>query len=213
MERSSKEWLVPLTGILFAVLLIISIIVQGDVKDASHSAADVKQWYLDNKDAAEVSAFIGTVAAGALIFYGGYLRKVFEGAGAMLAILPLIGLTVVAVGGAIDGFILFATADRAKDLPPESVRTMQALFDNDFLPLFLGALVFDWAVGLAVLRSDVLPKWMGWAAIVFGVLSLAGPLGFIGSLGAALWVIVSSIMLSLRARRLVSAAPAAAPRD
>jgi hypothetical protein len=210
MERSSKEWLVPLTGILFAVLLIISFIVQGDLKDASHSATEVKQWYVDNKDAAQVSAFIGAVAAGVLIFYGGYLRKVFDGAGPMLSILPLIGLTVVAVGGAIDGLILFATADRAKDLPPESVRTLQALWDNDFLPLFVGTLVFNWAVGFAVLRSGALPKWMGWAGIVFGVLSLAGPIGFIGAIGAGLWVIVSSIMLSLRARGPASAAPATA---
>jgi hypothetical protein len=196
----SNEWLVPLTGILFAVLLIISFIVQGSPKGADHSANEVKQWYLDNKDAAELSAFIGAVAAGVLIFYGGYLRKVFAGAGPMLAVLPLIGLTVVAVGGTIDGFILFATAERAKDLPPESVRTLQALWDNDFLPLFLGALVFNWAVGFAVLRSDVLPKWLGWWGIAFGVISLAGPLGFVGSLGAALWIIISSIVLSMRAR-------------
>ena len=210
MERSSKEWLVPLTGILFAVLLIVSFIVQGEPKGADHPANEVKQWYLDNKNAAEVGAFIGTVAAGVLIFYGAYLRKVFDGAGPMLAILPLIGLTVVGIGGAIDGLILFATAERAKDLPPESVRTLQTLWDNDFLPLFLGTLVFNWAVGIAVLRSGVLPKWMGWAGIVFGVLSLAGPIGFVGAIGAALWIIVSSIMLSLRARGPASMAPATA---
>jgi hypothetical protein len=208
MERSSREWLVPLTGILFAILLIVSFIVQGEPKGADHSANEVKQWYLDNKDAAEVGAFIGTVAAGVLIFYGGYLRKVLDGAGPMLSILPLIGLTVVAVGGAIDGLIIFATAERAKDLPPESVRTLQTLWDNDFLPLFLGTLVFNWSVGLAVLRSSALPKWMGWAGIVFGVLSLAGPIGFLGAIGAALFIIVSSIMLSMRARRPASAAPA-----
>jgi hypothetical protein len=208
MERSSREWLVPLTGILFAILLIVSFIVQGEPKGADHSANEVKQWYLDNKDAAEVGAFIGTVAAGVLIFYGGYLRKVLDGAGPMLSILPLIGLTVVAVGGAIDGLIIFATAERAKDLPPESVRTLQTLWDNDFLPLFLGTLVFNWSVGFAVLRSGALPKWMGWAGIVFGVLSLAGPIGFLGAIGAALFIIVSSIMLSLRARGPASAAPA-----
>lgn len=210
MERNSREWLLPLTGILFAVLLIVSIIVQGQPKGADHSANEVRQWYLDNKSAAEVGAFIGTIAAGVLIFYGAYLRKVFDRAGPMLSVLPLIGLTVVAVGGAIDGFILFATAERAKDLPADSVRTLQTLYDNDFLPLFLGTLVFNWAVGFAVLRSGALPRWMGWAGIVFGVLSLAGPIGFIGALGAALWIIVSSIMLSLRARRPASAAPAAA---
>jgi hypothetical protein len=207
MERSSREWLVPLTGILFIVLLFVSFIVQGEPKGADHSADEVRQWYLDNKDAAEVSAFIGVVAAGVLIFYGGYLRKVFDGAGPMLAVLPLIGVTVVAIGGALDGFILFATAERAEDLPAESVRTLQTLWDNDFLPLVLGTLVFNWAVGFAVLRSGALPKWMGWAGIVFGVLGLAGPIGFVGAIGAGLWVIVSSIMLSLRARGPATPAP------
>jgi hypothetical protein len=81
MERSSRERLVPLTGILFAVLLIASFIVQGEPKGADHPANEVKQWYLDNKDAAEASAFIGMLAAAALIFFGGYLPKVLEGAG------------------------------------------------------------------------------------------------------------------------------------
>ena len=63
-------------------------------------------------------------------------------------------------------------------------------------------LVFNWSVGLAVLRSGALPKWLGWSAIVFGVISLAGPIGFFGALGAALWIIIASIMLSMRARRL-----------
>ena len=40
----------------------------------------VAQWYIDNKDAAEIGAFIGTVAAGFLIFFGAYLRKVLEAA-------------------------------------------------------------------------------------------------------------------------------------
>jgi hypothetical protein len=103
--------------------------------------------------------------------------------------------------------ILFATAERAEDLPAESVRTLQTLWDNDFLPLVLGTLVFNWAVGFAVLRSGTLPKWMGWAGIGFGVLGLAGPIGFVGAIGAGLWVIVSSIMLSLRARGPATPAP------
>jgi hypothetical protein len=212
MERSSREWLVPLTGILFAVLLLVSFIVAGEPKSADKPADEVAQWYLDNKDSAEIGAFIGTVAAAALIFFGAYLRKVLsaaEGEPSMLPILALIGLSIVAVGGAIDNMLLFATAERADDIPAASVQTIQAIWDNDFMPLILGVIVFNWAVGISVLRSGVLPKWMGWAAVVFGVLSLAGPISFIGVAGAALWVIVSSILLSLRARRPVSAQPAA----
>ena len=208
MERSSREWLVPLTGILFAVLLIVSFIVQGSPKSADKPAREVVQWYLDNKDSAEASAFIGTLAAVALVFFGGYLRKVLDGAGTMLSILPLIGLAIVAVGGALDNMLLFAAAERADDVPPVAIQAIQAIWDNDFLPLFLGVVVFNWSVGLAVLRTGALPKWMGWWGIVFGVVALAGPIGFIGALGAAVWVILASIVLSMRARS-PGAAPAA----
>jgi hypothetical protein len=211
--RNSREWLVPLTGVVFFVLLVISFIVAGEPKDATHPPQEIANWYLDNKDSAEIGAFIGTVAGAVLIFFAAYLRKVLsaaEGEPSMLPMLALIGLSIVAVGGAIDNMLVFATAERADDIPATSVQTIQAIWDNDFLPLFLGVLVFNWAVGISVLRSGALPKWMGWAAIVFGVISLAGPIGFFGALGAALWILVASILLSLRARRPVAPAPSPA---
>jgi hypothetical protein len=208
MERSSREWLVPLvTGLGFAILLIISFIVAGEPKDADHAPSEIAQWYQDNKDSAEIGAFISVVAGGLLVFFGGYLRKIFEpGAGLVLGILPLIGVAIVALAAAIDGMLIFAAAEAADDIPAPEIQVIQAIWDNDFLPFFLGVIVFNWSVGLAVLRSGALPKWLGWWGIVFGVLSLAGPIGFIGAIGAALWIIIASIVLSMRAR--TGAAPA-----
>jgi hypothetical protein len=214
MQRKSREWLVPLLGVAFIVLLAVSIIIQGSPTSADHPPSEVQQWYQDNKDAAEISAFLGTVAAALLIFFGAYLRKVLEdaeGPGSMLPILALIGVSIVAVGGAIDGLLLFAAAEAADDIPGPEIQTIQAIWDNDFLPFFLGVLVFLWSAGISVLRSGVLPKWLGWFAIVFGVISLAGPLGFIGALGAAVWILIASIMLSMRARRVGSSPAAGAP--
>jgi len=208
MSKSSKEWLVPLTGILFIVLLIVSWIIQGSPKSADKPAREIVAWYVDNKSSVEIAAFLGTLAAAALVFFGGYLRKVFDGAGPMLAILPLIGLTIIGIGGALDNMLLFAAAERAEDVPPVATQTIQAIWDNDFLPLVLGVVVFNFSVGFAVLRTGAMPKWMGWWAILFGVITLAGPIGFIGAIGAAVWVIIASIVLSLRARS-AGAAPAA----
>jgi hypothetical protein len=201
MERDSREWLVPLlTGLGFAVVLIISFIVTGQPKGADKPANEVAQWYSDNKDSAEIGSFIGIIAGALLICFGAYLRKVFEPAGPVLAVLPLIAVTIVAIGAAIDGMLIFAAGEAVDDIPAESIRTIQAIWDNDFLPFLLGVLLFNWSVGLAVLKSGALPKWMGWWGIVFGVVSLAGPIGFFGAPGAALWIIIASIMLSMRAR-------------
>jgi hypothetical protein len=212
MERDSREWLVPLlTGLGFVVLLIVSFAIAGQPEDADNPPSEVAQWYQDNKDAAMIGAFIGTVAAVPLIFFGAYLRKVLEPAGAMLSILPVIGVAIVGVGAAIDNMLLFAAAEAADTVPAEEVHVIQAIWDNDFLPFFLGIMVFNWSVGIAVLRSAVLPKWMGWLAIVGGVIALAGPIGFIGAFVALIWVVIASIMLSMRARRgATPARPAAA---
>jgi hypothetical protein len=205
MDTTNRAWVPLVTGLGFAVLLIVSIIVTGGPKGADDGPAAVAQWYRDNKDAAEIGSFIGVVAGGLLIFFGAYLRKVLEpGAGLMLSILPLIGLTIVATGAAIDGMLMFAAAEAVDDIP-----AIQAIWDNDFLPFLLGVLVFNWSVGLAVLKSGALPKWMGWASILFGVIGLAGPIGFFGAMGAGLWVIVASILLAMRANGGAPAQPAA----
>jgi hypothetical protein len=210
MERSNREWLLPLTGIAFIVLLLVSFIIVGEPKDADNPPGEIAEWYLDNKDAAQVGAFIGVVAGAVLIFFAAYLRKVLaaaEGEPSMLPILVLVGLSIVAIGGAIDNMLLFASAEAADDISAPQIQTIQAIWDNDFFPLFLGLLVFLWSVGISVLRTGVLPRWMGWVAVVLGVLALAGPIGFFAALGAAIWILVASILLSLQARRPASAQP------
>jgi hypothetical protein len=210
--RESREWLVPLlTGLGFAVLLIISFIVQGGPKDADHSPGEIAQWYVDNKDAAEISAFISLVAGALLIFFGAYLRKVLaaaEGVGSMLPVLPLIGLAIVAVGASIDAALLFAAAEAAGDVPDPTIQTIQAIWDNDFATFALGTMVFLWSVGIAVVRTGALPKWMGWAAIVFGVVSIAGPAAFFAAPLAGLWILVASVVLAMQARSAPTASAA-----
>jgi hypothetical protein len=201
MDRS-REWLAPLTGVAFIVLAIISIIVGGEPKDATHPATEIVDWYIDNKDSVEISAFIGVAALALLVFFGAYLRNVLrEAAGGtdMLSLVSFIGLVLVAVGVAIDTTISLAIAERADDIDPIAVQSLQALWDNDFVPIALGALIFLWATGISVVRSGALPKWIGWIMIVLGIVALT-PLGFAAFLGAAVLILVISVLLTMRAR-------------
>ena len=109
------------------------------------------------------------------------------------------GFVVVAVGVAIDGTIMFAAAEAAEDVPAASLVALQALWDNDFLPFILGVELFLWGTGLAVVRTGVLPKWLGWVMIVLAVVGFT-PIGFVAAIGSALLVLILSIWLSLRAR-------------
>ena len=205
----SKEWLVPLTGVGFIVVAIVSFIVAGEPKDASHPAREIVGWYVDNKDAVQISAFIGMAAAVLLVFFGAYLRNVLRAAAGgadMLSLVSFIGIVVVAVGFAIDATISIALAERADDIDPIAVQSLQALWDNDFVPIALGILLFLWATGLSVLRTGALPKWIGWIMLLLGVVALT-PLGFASFIGTAVLILVISILLAVRAR---SATPVAA---
>jgi hypothetical protein len=200
----SREWLVPLTGVGFVLLGIISFIVGGEPKSADEPVGEIVDYYVDNKDSIQASAFIGVAATLLLVFFGAYLRRVLRAAapeGEILSLVSFLGLVVVAVGFAIDTTILIALSEAADDIDPVAVQSLQALWDNDFVPLVLGVLMFLWATGLAVIRTGALPKWLGWVMVVLGVLGLT-PIGFAAAIGAAILVLVLSILLSVRARSI-----------
>ena len=197
-----RDWLVPLTGVGFIVVAIVSIIVGGEPKSADEPVGEIVEFYVDNKDSVQLGAFIGLGALLLLVFFGAYLRRVLRAAGPpdeILSLVSFVGLVVVAVGLSIDFTITIALAEAADDVDPIAVQALQALWDNDFIPIALGVLMFLWATGLSVLRTGAFPKWMGWVMIAFGVLGLT-PVGFVAPLGAALSVLVLSVLLSLRAR-------------
>jgi len=79
------------------------------------------------------------------------------------------------------------------------LQSLQALWDNVFLPIMLGVLAFLWATGISVIRTGALPKWLGWVMIVIGVAAIT-PIGFVSFIGSAILVLVISILLTLRAR-------------
>jgi hypothetical protein len=204
MNGNKYGWLAALTGVAFVVVVVAGFIVVGDEPpDADSAAEEIVAFYDDNKSEVQVGAFLGGPLAGALlIFFFGYLRKVLteaETGTGTLPLLALIGAVIVAVGAAIDNTLAFAMAEAADDIEPESVKTIQAIWDSDFLPFALGFIVLWLSVGISILRTGALPKWLGWVAIVFGVVGPT-PIFFVGFIGGGIWIIIVSVMLAMRAR-------------
>jgi hypothetical protein len=190
-------------GIVFIIFAILSIVVSGgdppDVKD--NTAQEIVKHYTDNEDEIMFSSILGGIAMVALIFFAGYLRKVLSAAAGGASMLPgivLVGASIMAVGLAIDTTISFALADAAGDVDPVAVQSLQMLWDNDFIPIALGIVVFLLSAGLAIVETGALPKWLGWVAIVLAIVGLT-PVGFAAFLLGAVWVLVVSIMLTMRA--------------
>jgi hypothetical protein len=203
-----KETLGPLTGILFVVLVIVGFAVGGEPESADEGAEAVVEFYVDNKGSVEFGAILIGVAGAALIFFTNYLRQLFGAAGdRTLSATILVGGALVATGFAIDGTISVALAQAAEDeVDPTAVLALQALWDNDFLPIALGAFVFLISLGVSTLKTDVLPRWLGWVALALAVVGVT-PIGWAAALGAGILILITSGILLARARGTGPAAP------
>ena len=203
-----KDWLWALTGVVFVAVLIASFVVGGEPPDVDDGAQEIVEFYVDDKDSIMAGAFMSALAAIALVFFANYLRTVFHGTRAAATI--LVGASIVAVAAGIDATLSFAMAESADDISPESVQTLQALWDSDFVPFMIGMAIFLASLGVSIVRTAVLPNWLGWVVLAIALLSVAGPIGFFAFPLTGLLILVLSIWLAVRARR-EAAPPTAAP--
>jgi hypothetical protein len=200
--------LAPLTGVLFIIVIIVGAVIAGEPPDAGDPVEEIIDHYQDNKSSIQVVSFLAALAGLLLIVFGAHLRRVLraaEGPGGMLSVLPLVAATLIAIGIAIDATISLALAEAVDDIEPSSVQALQALWDNDFIPIAMGMLLLLLSLGISILRYGALPKWIGWVAIVLTIVGFT-PAGFAAFIGGAILILVISVILTLRARRGTPAA-------
>jgi hypothetical protein len=194
------ERLAPLTGVGFLILLVVSFLIAGSTPDIDDTTAQIVAFWRDNEGQQLTSAWFGGVAALFLLWFGGSLRRAIsraEGGDGRLAALSFGGAITATVGLLLLTSMTFAVADTADQVPPEVVHTLNVLTYDVFMPLAGGAVVLLAAAGLAIIRTAMLPSWLGWVAFVIAAVILT-PLGFFGLLAFVLWIGTASILLYLR---------------
>lgn len=202
--NGSKAWLAPLTGIVFVALIIAGGAIVGETPDATEdSAEEVLSFYADDDDTIFIGAALFGLAGVFLLFYAGALRKALrdaEGAGGTLSAVALGGAVVLAVGIAAQSALTIATADIAGDVEdPVVVQSLNALVWGFWMPFAVGVMTTFVAAGISVVRHGALPKWMGWVAIVAGVVMFS-PAFPVAAVVVGLWVVATGVMLARRAR-------------
>ena len=145
-----------------------------------------------------------------LIFFSAALSRTLRLADE-LSVLPaviIVGASVMAVGIAIDATIAFSIAEAVDDIEPASVQTLQALWDNDFIPIAMGVITLP-----ASLRPrDRADRRAAEMARLGGDRARRARLhaGRVRRLPRRrVWIAIVSVMLTMRAR--AGAPPAAAP--
>ena len=206
-SRSKTAWVIPATGIAFVVLTVVSFALQGSTPDPNKSGKEVVDFFTDNRSKIMISATLEALGAMFFVFFAANLRRALraaEGDDGVLSAAVLAGGVIVATGLAADATLIFAIADKVKDLPPVAVQAMNGVYSDWFLPMAMGGAVFMWSVALSVLRHGALPKWLGWLTLVMAVLSVT-PVGFFVFLALAIWIPLVGILLYLRERKTAPA--------
>lgn len=200
--NGKAAWLAPLTGTIFVVVVIVGFLIGGEPPDPDNDPADIAGFYVDNETVQAVGALLAGIAATALVFFGGYLRRVLQvgaGRGEFLSTVAMGGLVIYAAGIALDATIVMALVSTADDVDPIAIQTLSAFYENDFMLFAVGTQVFLLAAGVSIVQHATLPKWLGWVAIVTAVIAVT-PIGFVSFFVGLLWILVVSIVLTTRAR-------------
>jgi hypothetical protein len=54
------------------------------------------------------------------------------------------------------------------------------------------------ACGLAIIKSELLPSWLGWVAFPLAVVAFVPPAGMVALIGAGIWTLSTSIAMYRR---------------
>jgi hypothetical protein len=197
LDRLSRY--APFTGVVFVVLVLIGIFTGNSSPNADASGERVISFYVAHKSSQQASDLLLGFAFMFFLFFIASLYTLLRNSPAVhtMALLGLGGALMFALGFAVFGGVDFALADVPKKLTPDAAQALNVLDNELFLPLFIGAVVFGVATGLAIVRSGLLPAWLGWAVLVFGI-AVGTPAFFIGLIGLLIWTLVVSVLIYRR---------------
>lgn len=204
--RTGTAWtrLAALAGVVFAAGLAVSAI--GNEPSSTASAAKVAHYYLAHKNAVNTRALFGAAAVLFGLGFFSYLRTYLHRvSSAAMTGLYFTGVLVFAFGGVIGAGMQFTLGDSPKSLSPESLQTLNMIAQDLNWPIVsIGLALMYLALGIIVVRSRIVPVWLGWLAIVVAVAAASLFLAFVPLLVTPVWVLVVSIVMAVRNPRLAT---------
>ena len=208
------------SGAFFVVAALVgnAMFSSGSVEgtDGASALADLQR---DRSLVNDIGFVLEILAFAAFLVFLGYLYKVLrraegaDGSAAAVALgggLVYLAIKVGSAGPLMAGFY------RSDELTPDLARTLVDLNDMAFVVSGFVFGLFCAAAAVSTMARGVVPRWLGWAGLVIGLLTAAvgtigivqvrsfNPLPFVAALA---WTLVVSVVLTVRLWR-PSAQPA-----
>jgi MFS family permease len=210
MQKSNERWW-AIAGPAFAVLFWVAVFtLEPSTPGEKATAEEVVKYYNDHQGQSLADVFLAPLLVTLLVVFIAYFRaRIREHERSITSrfapVVLVVGATVWASGallGSVGTLAVSAASDHGQN---QVAQTVNVLSNSMWIPFIAGIAVTLIGAGLTVLSTGVLPRWLGWVALVAGIVSLAGPGGFLGFFVGPLWVLVAGVLLFLRSDAAVPA--------
>jgi hypothetical protein len=206
-----QRWL-GIAGLVFVVLLVASFFIPPATPNEHASAAKVVAYYHDHKGVLQVVPYLIELAVVVGVFFFWFLRERLstKESNRPLATVAFGGALIFAVGGALQAGIMMSANRGVNHVDPTTMQTLNVLAnDLSNFVVSAGAAIFLFATAFVLIRSEILPKWLGWVSGVLGVVSLVLP--GIGAPAMGLWALIASIVILVASGRTAATPAASVP--
>ena len=197
-DRINDDRWMLLAGPLFTVLAVAGVILIGSTPEEKAPADEIIKHFTDNDTQTMAGVFLWGPAAAALLVFVSRLRAGIDDRARAARSLLVAGGTLFATGIILGTSVTLAQVVAADGGFEDASQALNVLNAALWIPVVIGLAVMLLGAGLAVLRTGLLPTWLGWVAVVVGVVSLLGPGGFLGFFVAPFWVGLAGILLYTR---------------
>lgn len=222
MDRARWDKLAAAGGILGVVLFVVAGIVYGSPPGVDEDATSVASFFDDHRDRVLCTVFLQGLGVLAILWFVAALVQTMREAGEQRLATAAFGSFLLAFS--LGGTAALSRATLAYSVADEGGEVVVPLYHLsvvvDVFASLLGAGLFV-AVGAAALRTGIFARWWGWLSVLAGLLSVisatawardgfwspTGGLSFVGFGVFLVWMLVMSILLTMKLRE----APAQAP--
>jgi hypothetical protein len=220
---SETQWwrLGGLAGLLFVVLTVITVFIPFTTPAADLPTSEIVRAVVDDRtNLLAFGCILGIAAAVFMVFTAALysVLRLWEGNGGGPSVIVLAGGIGTSMILVLSQAVLVATIYAAdRDADPAAIRALFELATPLYTSSALMLTLFLAGTAFSLIPSRVLPRWLGWTAAalavafvvsLFSIFSRAeggGFLGvffFVGELGLVVWILTTSIIMLLRARKI-----------
>jgi hypothetical protein len=226
MNRWTAERWAAASGVAFAIVFVIANLIAGSPPHYNASPDKIGTYLHDHHKSLTIQALLAGVIVVLFLWFLSSFAGFFREAGQRRLSMIMFGAGVATVTLAGAGDALVIASVRLNEFQGASAASaFYAVSAFFYIKLFWAAAALAFATALATYRSGVFARWYAGLSAVGAVLfaltgcamrehgffSPAGAMPWIGFVGFALWVLVSSALLVQKLAPAATVTPAAAP--